>query len=290
MAGFSRFKEVVDAQSFLGKERMYTWRKTVSQATTIGVWFDLAMSPGNPTPKYWFDVTPLNATQIKQSTDGGLFHGANVTPQNKYLRELMAMLPSSATPLPMPMILCDYLMYYPTIDETVTDTQFMTNAITLPRYTNGEGVRIMAVTIAGRTGGQTFTVSYTNSLGVSGRTTQLAIENSVSVVGSIATSDRAVLNQTSGPFLNLQANDTGVRSIESVTMNGADVGIFSLVLVKPLAQMQIRGIDAPVEKDFLRDHAIMPQIFDDAYLNFLCLPQGSLSGLPIHGIIKTSFN
>lgn len=38
------------------------------------------------------------------------------------------------TALPMRMILLDYLMYYPLIDEGTTDEQFMTNTIPLPRY------------------------------------------------------------------------------------------------------------------------------------------------------------
>jgi hypothetical protein len=63
-----------------------------------------------------------------------------------------------------------------------------------------------------------------------------------------------------------------------------------LIIVKPLAQFSIRGIDAPVEVDYLKDFPVMPQIQDDAYLSFLCLPQGSLSGVQIIGSIKTTFN
>ena len=37
-------KELVDAE-LAGKERRYTWRKTPSQVTTAGLWFDLSMSP-----------------------------------------------------------------------------------------------------------------------------------------------------------------------------------------------------------------------------------------------------
>lgn len=40
--------------------------------------------------------------------------------------------------LPMSMVLLDYLMYYPLVDEGTTDTQFMTNSIPLPRYPTGE--------------------------------------------------------------------------------------------------------------------------------------------------------
>ena len=287
-AGFKRFKEIIDSHTINGAERYSTWRKSPSQVSTTGVWFDLSMSPGNPTPKYWFDAVPLTATRVYQSSDGGLFHGGNVSPNRKYLRELMTMA-VVATALPMPMILMDYLMYYPTIDESVTEPQVMFNNVTIPRYTDGAGVQMMAVSIAGRTGGQTFSVSYTNQDGVSGRTSVTVIQNSVSVIGSIVTSNRAV-SAASGAFIPLQSGDTGVRSIESVTMNGQDVGLFTLILVRPLAQFSIRGIDAPVEVDYLRNFSVIPEIKDDAFLNFICLPNGSLGATSIHGSIKTISN
>jgi len=292
MGGFTKIKDLVDSQVQNGSERYFTWRKSPSQITTQGIWFDTSMSAGNPGPKYWFDATPLTATQIKQSTDGGLFHGSNVSPANKYIREIMAFC-VTATALPMPMILCDYLLYYPTIDESVTDVQTMNNSVTLPRYTDGKGVQIIAVSDASRAGGATFTINYTNSDGTPGRITPNVVENSVSVNGSLVnsaqTSTTAQGNST-GPFIKLQGSDTGVRSIESITMNGTgDVGLFSLILVKPLVQFSIRGVDAPVEIDYLKDFPVPTQIVDDAFLNFLCLPKGSLAASAIHGSLKTTF-
>jgi hypothetical protein len=283
MAGFSTISELALAEADLGQSSYYTWRKTPTQATTIGIWFDLSMSPGNPNPQYYAD-SPLAAVAMARSTDGGIQHGASVSPQTKYLRQIMAMT-TTATPLPMPMILMDYLLYYPFIDEGVTDPQIMTNSVTLPRYTTGAGVQMMAVSVAGRTGGQSFYVTYTNSDGVADRVSQTVIQNSVSLNGSIVTSDRAAAG-AAGPFIPLQEGDTGVRSIQSVTMLGGDVGLFTIVLVKPLAQLQIRGIDAPVEVDYFRDFSQCPVIKDDAYLNFICCPAGSLSAVPIHGDIK----
>lgn len=288
MAGFTKVKDMVDSQ-VNGSERYYTWRKSPTQTTTQGIWFDLSMSPGNPVPKYWFDATPLTAAQIKQSTDGGLFHGANVSPQVKYLRELMAFC-VTATALPMPMILCDYLLYYPTIDDSVTDVQTMINNVTLPRYTTGDGVQMIAISDATRTGGKTFTVTYTNSSGVAGRVTPNVLQTGLAVNGSLVNcSQTNTVGAASGAFIQLQSGDTGVQSVQSVTMNGADVGLFTIVLVKPLATFSIRGIDAPVEVDYFRNFGITPIIQDDAYLNFLTLPQGSLAASAIHGSIKTTF-
>ena len=52
----------------------------------------------------------------------------------------------------------------------------------------------------------------------------------------------------------------------------------------------LRGIDAPTEVDFFADcGGSMPEIEDDAYLNFIALPVGNLSGADIHGVIETTF-
>jgi len=75
-----------------------------------------------------------------------------------------------------------------------------------------------------------------------------------------------------------------------VTMAGADVGLFALVLVKPLAQLQLRGIDAPVEVNYFTDFGQLPTIVDDAYLNFLACPSGSLAATPLHGDITVVWN
>jgi len=92
--------------------------------------------------------------------------------------------------------------------------------------------------------------------------------------------------------MTLQAGDTGVRSIEAVQCTaGTDVGLFTMVLVKPLAELTHRGIDAPVEKDFFLDAAgKLPVIVDDAYLNFIACPMGSLTSAPINGLFKYIWN
>lgn len=286
VTGFANVKELADAE-LDGYTQYRTWRKSPTQITTIGVWFDLSMSPGNPVPQY-YAASPLVSVAMRRSTDGGLDHGGDVSPKTKHLRK-MTVLTTTATGLPAPMMLLDYLLFYPFIDEGSTDVQALTNSVSLPRWTDGEGVQIMAVSVAGRTGGQSFSVSYTNSDGVSGRTSQTVTQNSVSVNGSIVTSDRAVAGAR-GPFIPLQEGDTGVRSIESVTMTGADVGLFTLVLVKPVAQLSLRGIDAPVEVDYLLDFGQAPVIADDAYLNLICCPAGSLAATAFHGDITVAWN
>lgn len=295
MAVINGIKDVVDAE-LEGRMRNYIWRKTPSQTTTIGIWFDLSMSPGMPTPKYWFDAAPLVAKAIYQSTDGGYFHGANVSPSSKFLRSMTVRAYSTSTTNASPInaVLMDYLLYYPSIDDGTTDEQVMDNTITLPRYTDGKGVQMMAVTTGLRTGGQTFQVKYTNQDGVTGKLSGVVTQNAAAFVGSITNSDRAINNSTSW-MIPLANGDTGVRAVESVTMiSGVDVGLFSIILVRPLAQICFREsqistagtINTPNEKDFLIPTGELPLIYDNAYLNMVVLPQASLATTILMGDLK----
>lgn len=287
MSGFKNIKAVVDATQE-GRVREYFWRKTPSQTTGAGRWFDLSMSPGMPPPKYWFDAPPLIAKAVSRSADGGIDHGPNVSPAQKHILGITA-LASVSNGLPLPLILCDYLLYYPSIDDSVTDPQVLDNSVTLPRYTDGEGVQAIAVTVAGRTGGQTFSFSYTNQDGVAGRTSRTCYMNTVSAIGTITTSE---INQANAmnPFIGLQDGDSGIRSIETVTMNAADVGLFALILVKPLLLTQVLQITVPYEKNtFIQDMTI-PRVYDDAFLGLIGLPRGTLATTALQGSLKVIWN
>lgn len=290
MAGFRNASELADAQD-AGRYLYRSFRKQPTQTTGSGIWFDLSMSPGNPVPNYYIGAAGA-FTPLKRSTDGGLDHGPSVGQfgQKKFLRKLMG-LTATATAAPLTMIICDYIGFYGFIDESVTDKQFLDNTQEPTRYQDGRGVKLMPVVVAGQAGGQTFTVNYTNQDGVAGRITEPVKMTTQAVNGTILHSLSAGY-QYGGPFLPLAAGDSGVRSVESVTIGGVgDVGLFALVMVKPLATLDIRGIDAPTEVDYLTDCGCsLPEIQDDAYLNFVCLPVGTLAGAPIIGVIETTFN
>lgn len=48
------------------------------------------------------------------------------------------------------------------LDESVTDEQFLDNTLSPTRWLDDKSVQIMAVVVAGQTGGQNFTVKSTN--------------------------------------------------------------------------------------------------------------------------------
>lgn len=282
----SGIREVVDSE-LEGRSRDYIWRKTPSQTTVSGIWFDTSMSPGMPIAQYYIGNI-ATATQLKQSTDGGLYHGPSVLPSTKYLRKITTMA-SAATALPMNAVLCDYLLFYPFLDQGTTDTQNMVNVNTLPRYTDGKGVQVIAVLTNAGAGGQRFYFTYTNSDGVSGRTSQTVTMNTSTAIGSILNNSIAS-NISANPFIGLQDGDSGVRSIESVTMLGVDYGLFALVLVKPLIQHCFREITVPYEKDLLVPTQDLVIIQNDAFLGFIALPLGTLAATALRGDLKIIWN
>jgi len=276
---YATFKELVEAED-AGKTCTYYWRKAPNVTVTQGIWYDLSITPGMPVPQY-YAATPMAATQMSYSGDRGIVHG-NAT--SKYLRETTVM-GTNNSHVPTNMYLLDYLLYYPFIDEGTTDVQTMTNVSALSRYTDGKGVKIMAVTQGARAGTPYFTVSYTNQDGVAGRTTVSHRMNNEIYNGAISTSNRSTAD-SANPFLSLQSGDTGVRSIQSVTLATSDVGLFALVLVKPIAQTVYREITAPSQKDYLLHNGVLPEIQNDAYLNWIACPNGAFSASVLQGDIK----
>lgn len=263
-----------------------TWRKAPTQVTTAGIWYDLGMATGNPAPNY-YAATPLRSKALARSTDGGFDHGPDATEQ-KYLKSFTAL---GTAGVPITFLLADYLLYYPFVDMDQTD---LIQTDTLPRHTSGLGVQVMAVQVAAQSGvgNPKFQIVYTNSDGAQDRISEVMSCNTSTIPGNIITSHAvapAGYNHPAGPFIHLQQGDKGVRSIQSIVWQTPDVGLLALVLVKPLEMTVIRDITAPVERASLPDFNKMPPIANDAYLNVICCPSGSIASAQFHGYIETIF-
>lgn len=121
------FKDLVDAeengQTFYGG-----FRKNMNASTGVGSWFDTTLSPGNPLP-FYYASTPLVGEPLGQSANGGIAHNQPVASlgYKTYLKTLTVVPITSTLALTGPMILMDYLFYYPFIDTGTTDEQFLDN-------------------------------------------------------------------------------------------------------------------------------------------------------------------
>ena len=247
-----------------GKSHFCSFRKVPSQAATAGWWADISMAAGNPPPNY-YAASPLVAAVLDGNR--GLFHGADKSPEAKYLTEL-GLITSTAGFVGQYRLL-DYLLYYPFVDGDDTDVQTMDNTVTLPRYADGDGVQVMAVAVAPTTGGGTFTFDYINQSGAAKTSPAHNCSATSANIATLVTSHAAGTGGT-GPFLKLANGDTGVRAITAVTFSVPAGGLIAFVLVKPLAAHVVREINTASELSFIVQSPILPRVYDGAYLNFIC--------------------
>ena len=222
------------AQCFdAGRFHVTAFRKQVASAATAANDFvDYTYFAGNPVANFYASA-PLEAALVE--TNKGIF--LRDVGKSQFIKDFCTMSAAAsatnATNQNQRLTLCDYLMYYPFIDtDAVGAQQDMVQTVSLPsRYPNGGQIMCVAQSASSTVG--TFTLSYTNQDGVAGRTSQVTYTKAVAGGGILVSSPT---NSVAGslPFVNLQAGDTGVRSVESCTFSAAGGGLMAIVIVKPL--------------------------------------------------------
>ena len=283
MAGFANVAQLAAADA-AGRTHACSLRKVPSQASVAGGWADLSMAAGNPKPQY-YAATPLAAAVL----DGfdGIFHGDAKTPASKHLTAIGLVTPTAA--MVGRYILCDYLMFYPFVDGDSLDIQVMDNTVTLPRYTDGDGVMVMAVASAPTTGGGAFTFDYVDQAGVARTSPVINCNTTAANIAALVTAQQAVA--AGGQyFLPLTGGSTGVRSITSAACTSASGGLVALVLVKPLLEIVVREIDTMNEIECVRMRPGAPRIYDGAYLNLIANPAGSIAAGQLAGYAKFAWS
>lgn len=289
MAGFNRVKEIVDRAYEGGRTCYSSFRKVPALITTQGIWTDLSLAPGNPKPNYYATAELTAAT-----LDGnyGLFHfgnGRTTADGFKFLHKL-SIFSNNAALAPAKFIMCDYLIYYPLIDMDSTDVQEFTNTVTLPRYTDGVGVKAFLLATNPFVGGANFQITYTNELGQNNRKSFWTQTTNTGNIGTIVNS--GIQSGTTplplkGAFIDLQPGDQGIRSVQTIEFNQPNGGLAVLVLCRPIATISNKEITAVSETDFVYEMPSLPKIYDGAYLNFICMPNGNASGQLLQGEITT---
>ena len=127
------------------------------------------------------------------------------------------------------------------------------------------GTEIWIETVTAFTGNLSVAVTYTNQDGSAGRTT-----------GTVATGAALIVGRCLQ--LPLQAGDSGVQKIESVTGTVATAGTFNVMVLRPLDSERIAIANQQVTHDFLATG--MPQIYTDSALYALVNADSTSTGLP----------
>lgn len=166
------------------------------------------------------------------------------------------------------LMIVDRMWHNSGIDLTVITAQPV-NSVTFPardlnQSTNGEGVYLwLEVSSNLGSGSPVVTVSYTNSAGVSGRTSSLLMSwRSAAAAGHVFP-------------LGLETGDTGVRSIQSITFSVAVLtGALHLVAYRPIAMINASS----AASNFSVDDALtlaMPQLWNNSVPQNVSMPQGN---------------
>ena len=257
-----------------GQTDRQDWNKiTGAAAYTAGRWYDTMTLGGYP-PATTYPGTALTWVTCNDAVgDGttrfGIPHGGNVSALIKHL-STMAAWSTAATGVPAVLQLVDIQGYWPGINMNVATAQTLLGTPTL-RYANGAGCRL-ALAARATTGATAHNVaiSYTNQAGTAGRTLPVTVACTASaIVPHIVHSGVAANNY--GPYLPMASGDTGVQSVQTVTLSAASgtASTAVLMLVKPLAQIPLSIAALMTEKDFWNQLPSAPQIKDGACLGFL---------------------
>lgn len=211
--------------------RSVGFMKTGTASDAAGYWYCTSKDAGFPGA--WSPGTPgVNGrvTDGTQSADFGCIPITNPSTGGNYLTEIQLSASVNHSNL-----FSDVLWVNSGLVVTTTTAQAITTP-TLPARdingtTNGEGCMIALLFTAASTlaaAGSNLTVSYTNSAGVSGRTATLT-----AIVGSQVPATPVIGTIV---WFNLAAGDTGVRSIQSITLGTSMLtGSISLMITRDIA-------------------------------------------------------
>lgn len=208
------------------------------------------------------DEATGNGTQIF-----GMPHGGNVSPATKHVVNATGV-GGAATGVGN-LILVDMQGYWPGISTNSASTQTLSGTPSL-RYANGEGCRLYFVqTVAAGATPHNISLSYTNSGGTGSRSLGATVSMTASAIVTHISHTGTAANNFA-PFLPLQAGDTGVRNVSSVTFSAASgAGTGALVLARPLLSLPlITGFNL-TERDCISMLPSLPRVLDGACLVWL---------------------
>ena len=213
---------------------------------------------------------PYNANQQGCIWPGDLTGGT----ATKHLLTMSAQT-AGATTVPITLLLVDLLGSYARIDGNTGSALTLANTLTLPRYTDGTGVMAYSVVAPATTGASAHNVvmNYTNQSNVNNRNLPQTVAATVSAVNSHIYHSGTAANNI-GPFLPLQAGDTGIRSVQTwqqTAANGTASTFTNLVLCKPIMELQVTTQFLLSERDMLNQFPSLPLIQEAAATSNPCL-------------------
>ena len=289
-----------------------TFVEVVTASTTAGFAFTASVNTGvfsisNVSVVEWGTssgtITPM-FQRCTATTTPGLYHGGDVSTDLKSLLT-MGLVTTAATGVGQ-FYLVDILGGYPYLDANSSSAQTCYNTNTLPRYTNGNGVRAMMVsggtgyvisTAAPTTVGATphnvaMTYTRADTGGTdTGRQMPVTVACTISAIqGHITHSGVAASNYFPLP---LASGDRGIESIQTIQLSagsGTAATYYHMILFKELAMIPVPAANVYYERDFVNMMPSLERVVDGACLGLIYVAGGATAGATTFlGYVETAW-
>lgn len=237
------YDNIINARANGKGEDLIKWKTGAAQNVGQNLWSTTMLYTGTPTAFAF--TAALGASAPNANTAGSLLGGFTAPSggDKMYLLGLGLIANSIAM---QAVLLSDMLYESGGISATVTTLQSLA-AVALTRYTSGVGVQCsMTPTVALSATASNLTVTYTNTTPTGSRTGVIAhpVTANYGAVGKI------LPHGLVPPYLQLQAGDVGITSVQSVQGSVAlAAGTLGLYLHKPLIYMPGVPTDLYVERE-----------------------------------------
>lgn len=238
--------------------------KTASRTAVASVWFSVFDLAGNPGAGVLAGTSQAAGVVPTDATAGcptiNAFSGANLG----YL-ETVDFGSTVACRIRLYDLLWKGGAYPFNAAQSLSAQPSFESRVTLNGVVDYKGVQIWIEAVTAFTGNQSIAVTYTNQDGVTGRST-----------GTVATGVAPIVGRMLQ--LPLQAGDTGVQKIESVTSTVSTVGTFNVLLMRRLWSGRVRSVnDGDAHGP---DRVGLTQVFADSALYMIVCPDSTATGIP----------
>lgn len=212
-----------------------------STTTVAAAWHSLS-SVANGLPGV-MSYTAIPGGAVHTNANAGAWSLGMANPGGSNKKYLLTLGWAAAVQINM-LILADLLVAADNILATSSSTQTI-DTTALTRYTTGAGVMatLHVTTQIGTTASNVQLESYTNQAGTGSRQNTTSAMTTSAIVGRL-------LPIATGPFMNLQSGDYGLRSVEDIKLSAAmSAGVMALNLYYPLAFCPGVGANSYTERD-----------------------------------------
>lgn len=294
--GFTSQDDLINQITTNGKIDTIVYQKTTVAAGQAGFWQHLLNSIGTVPAATFGGAEATFVPTDNTWSEGSIPIGDQTAPATKHILSMGASVVAAAG-APWFILAVDMVGYakltttnVSTIGaKTITMTPISNTAANVDRYPNGEGLRMFVGAYATMgANAPTCTIQYTNSAGTGSRNTTSFTSTASATNGIILNSGNAANKY--GPFVPLQAGDTGVQDIVSLTWAGtahASGSVF-IGLCKPL------GMPIPVPAtglynlvDYVNTLPSLPRLRNGANITFLLFGTGATTS---GGTVYTNFD